>query len=76
VINYAFCGENEMRFVAANQDVKLGNDIEATLGATTIEQVWIIGYPSLLNIKDEVLVMNIGGSTAIVDYLMDVPNGI
>jgi hypothetical protein len=56
--------------------VKLGNDIEATLGATTIEQVWIIGYPSLLNIKDEVLVMNIGGSTAIVDYLMDVPNGI
>lgn len=69
VVQYAFCGEKEIRFVVASEDVRLGQNIELTMGASTVEQVWILGYPSLLTISQRRLVANIAGTANIVDIL-------
>lgn len=69
VLLYAFCGEVDMYFIEISEEVTFGSDIELTIGATSTEQLWILGYPSLLEIKNANLIANIAGAKGIKEKL-------
>ena len=69
VIRYSFCGSEKIFFVEASDEIKIGTNTELTIGATTVEEVWILGYPSLVDIENGVLIMNIAGANTIREFL-------
>ncbi len=69
VIQYALCGSIQLFFVSPSNEVLLGMNIELTIGASSIEALWILGYPSLLKIKESTVTMNIPGATTIIELL-------
>jgi thiol-disulfide isomerase/thioredoxin len=70
VINYSVCGEIPMFFVEANNEVVTSKDTHLTIGATSIEQLWILGYPSLVEIESGVVIANTAGANAIQEILL------
>ncbi|NCA95789.1 MAG: hypothetical protein EOM74_02290 [Methanomicrobia archaeon] len=71
VIGTALCGKKDIYFVVSSIEVIITHDTGSTIGATSIEEMWIGGYPTLLQIRGGALMMNIAGATAICDYLTD-----
>ena len=69
-INYSKCGEITMYFVEASTEVVVAKDTHLTIGVTSIEQLWILGYPSLVKIESGVVVINIAGANAIKEILL------
>lgn len=69
VIRYSFCGSEKIFFVEASNEIKIGTNTELTIGATSIDEAWILGYPSLFDIENGVLIMNIAGANTIRDFL-------
>jgi thiol-disulfide isomerase/thioredoxin len=70
VINYSMFGNVTMFFVEANREVTVAEDTYLTIGATSIEQLWILGYPSLIEIESGLLIANIAGANAIKEILL------
>lgn len=52
----------------SNKDV-IRNDVSDTIGATNVNQVAIMGYPTLLKIDHKILVKNVAGNSKIMDLL-------
>jgi hypothetical protein len=69
VIHYSRCGQVPLLFVEESKEIPFGNEIKETIGATSIEQLWILGYPSLLEIKKGTVIMNIAGASEISQVL-------
>lgn len=69
VIHYSRCGSIPLFFVEASDEIAFGSHIETTIGAVSIEQLWILGYPSLLEIKNGTLIANTAGSSKITEIL-------
>ena len=60
---------NDIYFVkGSNKDV-VKNDVSYTIGATDVENIAILGYPTLLKISNKTLVQNIAGNSKIIDTL-------
>ncbi|HPV70021.1 MAG TPA: hypothetical protein PK030_03100 [Bacilli bacterium] len=59
-----------MFFVEASYEVVVAKDTHLTIGATLIEQLWILGYPSLVEIESGVVIANIAGANAIQEILL------
>lgn len=70
VINYSMCGDIPMFFVEASYEVVVAKDTHLTIGATLIEQLWILGYPSLVEIESGVVIANTAGANAILEILL------
>ncbi len=70
VINYSKRGEITMYFVEASTEVVVAKDTHLTIGVTSIEQLWILGYPSLVKIESVAVVVNIAGANAIKEILL------
>lgn len=68
IIEYALQDER-MYFVKFSDEVIVAPLVEDTIGATCIEDVAILGTPSLIEITNHVVVCNLAGSKAILDYL-------
>ena len=68
VIDYSLKVDN-MYFIEFDSDVKVGNNAELTIGKTTIDDLFILGTPSLLEIKDKMVTMNIAGEDDILSFL-------
>ena len=49
--------------------IPISNDVTDTIGSTKVEEVSIIGTPSLLTINNEVLIENIAGSKKVIEKI-------
>lgn len=60
---------NDIYFVkGSNKDI-IEMDVSKTIGATNIENIAILGYPTVLKIQDKTLVKNVAGNSNIIDIL-------
>ena len=48
-----------------SNEIKVSSNVDETIGASSIEDVYILGTPTLLEIKDGILVVNVAGKTEI-----------
>lgn len=68
VLSYALSVDN-FYFLEYSDDVILTNNIEKTIGIQKIDQLAILGTPTILEIKNKVLTKNIAGKKKISEYL-------
>ena len=68
VIEYALKND-DLFFIEANEKVVIKNDVSDTIGATSISQMGILGYPSLIKIDQKVCVFNVAGESEIISKL-------
>lgn len=68
MIEYGLNHEN-IYFVQASEDVKISENTDSVVGGTSIEEISILGYPSLLEIEQKVCVFITSGSDNIISKL-------
>ena len=68
VINYALKMKNVF-FVEFSSDVVVSSDITKTIGASRIEDLSILGTPTLIVIKDYIVKENIAGETLVLSFI-------
>lgn len=68
VISYSLDHDN-FYYILFNKDIKITDNLLISIGATNIDDVSIVGTPTLLHIELGVLTENIVGSHAIVETL-------
>ena len=54
-----------MYLLEYSKDIKVSSYVDDTIGASSIDDVYILGTPTLLEIKDGILVTNVAGKTEI-----------
>ena len=52
----------------SNKDV-IKTEVSDTIGATEVKDIAILGYPTMLKIKNKTLVQNVAGNSKIIDIL-------
>ena len=57
-----------------NSDVRIGFNVMETIGKEKIEEVYIMGTPSLIEISNHYVALNIAGEKEITDYLELLPH--
>ncbi|MCX5775624.1 MAG: hypothetical protein NTV44_04610 [Firmicutes bacterium] len=66
VIDYALSDPQiPLYFVLGSKDIPKGTNPDKTLGATSLDEVFIVGWPSLIEIKTKVLIKHLIGTAAI-----------
>ncbi len=68
MIETALSREN-LFFVKSSEKDKIVYDVSKTIGATTPEEIEILGYPSVVEIRNNILVKNVAGKTEIKKLL-------
>ena len=70
VVRYALSESvPEMYFIQATPYIPKGKDISSTLGATTVDEIFILGWPTLLEIEEDTLIGHLAGEKAILKKL-------
>ena len=69
VLNYAAREKYSFYFVEYSNEIPSGEDIDQTIGAKYIKDVYIRGIPSLLEIENGQVALNIAGTTEILKFL-------
>ncbi|MDY0100368.1 MAG: hypothetical protein WCZ47_04475 [Bacilli bacterium] len=69
IITYALCDKVKTYFVLECDEIKYGFDTELTIGITSIEALFIKGYPSLIVIKNSNLTFNEAGINKILEKI-------
>ena len=59
----------DIYFVKGSNKDAIKNDVSDTIGATSIDKIAIIGYPSLLKIINKTVTKNVAGNSKIMDAL-------
>lgn len=68
VIEYALKNDN-LFFIEASEKVVIVEDVNFTIGSTSISEMGILGYPSLVKIEQKVCVFNVAGESEIISKL-------
>ncbi len=68
IIEYSLYRDN-IYFVQSSEEIFLGNDEQISLGATTSDELSILGYPSLIEINQKVCVFICSGEDKIISKL-------
>ena len=68
VIEYALKNDNFF-FIEASEKVAIVEDVSFTIGSTSISEMGILGYPSLVKIEQKVCVFNVAGESEIISKL-------
>ena len=63
-----------MYLLPYSKEIPISEDVETTIGATSIEAVSILGTPTLLEIKDHALIINVAGENKIITTLQGINN--
>lgn len=71
MISYALCNQIKTYFISENNDIKYGSNTNKTIGINDIEQLFILGYPSLIEIKNKALIYNEAGKDKILKKIMN-----
>ncbi len=69
IIEYALIHEN-LYFIEDSKDILFGDDIDSTIGKSRPEDIYIKGFPSLIEIESEKCVLNIYGNNQIINKLI------
>lgn len=70
VVSYALANkETPLYFVEATPDIPKGDAIEDTIGASSIDQVFIRGWPTLLEIQNRTLINQFIGEQAVLKII-------
>ena len=56
-------------FVKGSNKDTIKSDVASTIGATSVDEVAIMGYPSLLKIVNKTVTLNAAGNTKIIELL-------
>ena len=59
----------DIYFVKASEYDVIVKDTSSTIGATNVSQLAILGYPSLIQITNQIVVQNVAGKTKIQNLL-------
>lgn len=51
------------------EEIKISNDISSTIGVQNVDEIMINGTPTLLEVDNHTLVLNISGSVKIINFL-------
>ena len=71
VVRYALAeGNTPLFFIPATSEIPKGNDLSKTLGATSIEEVFIMGWPTLLELSSGILIDHRAGEKAVLEKLV------
>ena len=65
VIDYGL-KHDDFYFILYSNDIPVDYEIETTIGKTDINDVFILGTPSLIEIKNSVVINNVAGSNSIL----------
>ena len=57
--------DKDIYLVESSEEVIFKEDVSSTIGLTSIEGFGILGYPSLIEIKEKIITKNIGGISLI-----------
>lgn len=68
VIDYAL-RKNNMYFVEYNKDIPIMSDVSSTIDATSIDNIGILGTPTLLEVFNHALISNVAGEKNILQKL-------
>lgn len=60
---------DDIYFVKGSSENKVKTDVSQTIGATEVENIAILGYPTLLKISNKTLVVNVAGNSQIISLL-------
>lgn len=69
IITYALCNKIKTYFVLECDEIKYGFDTNLTIGISNIESLFIKGYPTLIEINNNVLTFNEAGKNKIIEKL-------
>lgn len=58
----------DIYFLKGNSQSVISTNISNTIGATEVKDVSILGYPTLLQISNKILTMNLAGNVKIKDF--------
>ena len=68
VISHAL-NDDSFYFVEYNQSIPITDNIEPTIGKSSVEDISILGTPTLLVIENKILIKNIAGAKAILEAI-------
>ena len=57
-------------------EIQTKSNVSETIGKEKVEEVYILGTPTLLEISDHHIALNIAGENAILDYLQLLPHKV
>ncbi len=69
VIEFALGGHYPLYFVTYSNEIKVTRDIDSTIGAKDVNDIAILGTPTLLQIENASLIMNVAGEEDVLDVL-------
>lgn len=61
----------ELYFIEKEENIKYGNDVYKTIGKTSLEDLYIYGFPSLIMIGNSSIQQNVYGKRAIFKLLSE-----
>lgn len=59
----------DIYFVKSSENDVIAKDVSSTIGATTSEQIAIVGYPSMIQIVNKIVTKNVAGKSKITELL-------
>ena len=68
VISHAL-NDDSFYFVEYNQNIPITDNVESTIGKSSVEDISILGTPTLLVIENKILIKNIAGAKAILEAI-------
>lgn len=68
IISYGLSHDN-FYFVEYNKNIPISENIDDTIGKNNVEEISILGTPTLLVIEKGILIKNIAGGKAILDAI-------
>ena len=68
VISHAL-NDDSFYFVEYNQNIPITDNVEPTIGKSSVEDISILGTPTLLVIENKILIKNIAGAKAILEAI-------
>ena len=68
MLNYVAISKKKIYLLSYQESIPIRSNIQATIGANNIEQMWFGGTPSLLCLENKFVIENILGVQNISDY--------
>ena len=59
-----------------SQEIPIGLDVDITIGKSDLEDIFILGTPTIIGVYDYAVVLNIGGESAILEFINNYPTYI
>ena len=69
VLSYILECKTPMYLLEYNENIKIASNVTNTIGINNIEELYILGTPTLLKIEDKILTLNVAGQDEVIEIL-------